>query len=124
MVIRDKELFVLAGTIDTYLYLLFLRNVIYALTILTLTNSAVLLPLYWTGDVSGNCQNTDGDMIYLTQIQQLSLANAFNQPNRSATSLGLSFFNTALMAWFIYRFKTQIDFVVKSTKSKDDFKDE
>lgn len=51
--ISDKELFVLASEIDTYLYLLFLRNVIYLLFILLIVDGAVLVPLYATGDVAG-----------------------------------------------------------------------
>jgi len=54
----------------------------------------------------------------------LSLANGFNEYSRSVPSLVLSFFNTVLILVFILRFKGKIDFVVKSTRSKEDFKDE
>jgi len=55
--ISDKELFVLGGDIDTYLYFLFLRNIIYLLAILVTLNCGVLMPLYYTGDVSNLCNN-------------------------------------------------------------------
>jgi hypothetical protein len=55
--ISDKELFVLASEIDTYLYLLFLRNVIYLFTIMSIVDGAVLIPLYATGDVASECNN-------------------------------------------------------------------
>jgi len=66
LVISDKELFVLAGTIDTYIYLLYIRNLIYVITIMIITNCVILMPLYWTGDVSGICNNSDADVVYLT----------------------------------------------------------
>lgn len=47
--IADKEMFVLGGDVDTYLYLLFLRGGIYYMTILVTVNCAVLLPIYWDG---------------------------------------------------------------------------
>ena len=50
--ISDKELFVLSGDIDTYIYLLFLRNCVYFLTILTILDCSILLPLYATGTVA------------------------------------------------------------------------
>lgn len=71
--ISDKELFVLASEIDTYLYLLFLRNVIYLFAIMCLMDGAVLLPLYWTGDVASECNvpssNPTGGLVVLTDIQ-------------------------------------------------------
>ncbi len=55
--IADTDLFVLANDIDTYVYLLFSRNVIYLLTILCVIDCGVLIPLYITGDVSEQCNN-------------------------------------------------------------------
>lgn len=52
MVISDKQLFVLTRDIDTYVYMLFLRNLIYFMLILCLINCSVLLPLYETGNIA------------------------------------------------------------------------
>jgi len=79
--VPDKSLFVLAGEIDTYVYMLFLRNIIYLVAILMVLNCGVLIPLYATGSTEENCYNNPGNhnkTIYLTQTQQLSLANGIN----------------------------------------------
>ena len=50
LVISDKKLFVMSGNIDTYVYLLFIRNLVYFVTILCVLNCGILLPLYATGE--------------------------------------------------------------------------
>jgi hypothetical protein len=49
--ISDKELFVLSGDIDTYIYLLFLRNCVYFMCVLGIVDCGSLIPLYATGNV-------------------------------------------------------------------------
>lgn len=49
MLISDKELYVLAGDIDTYIYLLFLRMAVYFMFALCIVNNGVLLPIYSNG---------------------------------------------------------------------------
>ncbi len=79
--ISDKELFVLSGDIDTYVYMLFVRNLIYFMMILCLINCSVLVPLYETGSVAKDCFNSPTNVnntIYLSDIQQLSIGNGIN----------------------------------------------
>jgi hypothetical protein len=66
--ISDKELFVLSGDIDTYVYLLFLRNCVYFMTILGIIDCSILIPLYGTGDIAASCNNPQTNSIVLTQI--------------------------------------------------------
>ena len=64
--ISDKELFVLSGDIDTYIYLLFLRNCVYFMSILALIDCAILLPIYGTGTVALDCNKPQNGTIVLT----------------------------------------------------------
>ena len=57
MSIPDKHLFVMSGDIDTYVFLLFLRNVIYLLIVLCIINCPLLLGLYATGETVDECKN-------------------------------------------------------------------
>lgn len=52
MFIKDRELFVLAGDIDTYIYLLFLKGCIYFMLILAIVDCGVLIPIYYNGTVN------------------------------------------------------------------------
>lgn len=123
--ISDKQLFVLSGDIDTYVYLLFLRNLIYFVTILAVLNCAVLLPLYATGQTADLCFNNPGNVnatIYLSDIQKLCIGNGINQNSRIYTSFGISLLNTFLCFGFAVRMKGKIDFVARTTKAEgDDF---
>jgi Late exocytosis, associated with Golgi transport len=67
--ITEKKLFVLAGDIDTYVYLLFLRNTTVLIFILAVLNCGVLIPLYATGETASLCSNNEKNVnstIYLT----------------------------------------------------------
>jgi hypothetical protein len=50
MFISNKNLFILAGNLDTYIYLLFLRIAVYYSFILMVVNCGVLLPIYANGN--------------------------------------------------------------------------
>jgi hypothetical protein len=55
--IDDKELFVLSGEIDTYIFMLFIKNMIYLVLIMFIVNAPILLPLFKTGKTADECNN-------------------------------------------------------------------
>jgi len=59
--IKDMELFVLAGDIDTYIYLLFLKIGVYFMFVLTVINVAILCPVYYMGKTDENYHSVDCD---------------------------------------------------------------
>ena len=81
-----------------------------------LLNCTILLPLYKTGSTAENCNNlhtaNNTGVIVLSPIQEFSLGNAINEPNRTYPSLALSVVNVCLVFGFILLFKKKVDFVV------------
>lgn len=55
LVIKEKDLFVLSGDIDTYIYMLFLKYIIYLVAGLCVINMPILIHLYMTGDIATLC---------------------------------------------------------------------
>jgi hypothetical protein len=107
-------------------YMLFLRNLIYFVSLLAVLNCGVLLPLYYTGDTETICYNDPANVnhtVYLSQIECLSVANGITQNNRAWPSFLMSIVNTVLTILFAIRMKKKIDFAAKTTKTDDDDED-
>lgn len=46
----DKDLFVMSGSLDTYCFLLYLRNMVALTLILLILNGGLMMPAYYLGD--------------------------------------------------------------------------
>ena len=67
--VSEKNLFVMSGSLDTYCYLLYLRNVTFLVTLLLILNGGILFPLFFMGSTAEGCFNSpanEAGVVYLS----------------------------------------------------------
>jgi len=124
--ISEKNLFVVSGSLDTYCYMLYLRNVTLLVCLLLVLNGGILFPLFYMGTTAEECFNSTANedaLVYLSQTMYFGIGNAIINEAYYYASFGLSVLNMVIVIVFAVRLKKKIDFAASSTTDEHDEKD-
>lgn len=113
--IKDSDLLTLSPSIDTYIYLTFLRMSLWFFSILTLINGLFVVPIYSTGLAQVKSYQT-----VLPHIQRITIANVIGDDSRINASFIVGCVNWLLLCLFIMLFKRKIDLTNKNALNKYD----
>ena len=109
LVISDEKLLALAGDVDTYLYIIFLRMVTYLMIIFMIVDCSILLPIYKIkGTTAHDYYNTTANYSVLSDVMEFSIGNVITQKKYTILSLIITVINIILVIGVIARFRRKV----------------